>query len=126
MTRAAVMIRGIGCAAVALVALVAAGCGSTTGHAPEASRTTTTKGVVIQLVGPNGPENQVVPARVTVPNVIGESVTEANAAITDVGLVPAANPTVCHSHTTAVRSTVERTVPTVGSRVARASLVVLC
>jgi hypothetical protein len=123
MTRPAVLIRGLACA---VVALVAAGCSTTAGHAPQAARTTTTRGVIIQLVGPNGPENQIVSARVTVPNVVGDSVTEANAAITAVGLVPAANPTVCHSHSTAVRSTVRQTVPSAGSRVARASLVVLC
>jgi hypothetical protein len=122
MTRPAVMIPGLACA---VVALVVAGC-STTGHAPQAARTATTRGVIIQLVGPNGPENRIVPARVTVPNVVGDQVTEADAAITAVGLVPAANPTVCHSHTNAVRSSVRQTVPSAGSRVARGSLVVLC
>ena len=126
MTRAAVMIRGLACAVVALVALVVAGCSSTAGHVPQAARTPTTRAVILQLIGPHGPENQVVPARVTVPNVVGESVTEADAAITGVGLVAAANPTLCHSHTTAVRAAVERTVPAAGSLVARGSLVILC
>ncbi len=123
MTRAAVMIRGLACAAVALVAT---GCTTTAGHAPQAARTTTTKRVIIQLVGPNGPEDQVFPARVTVPNVVGDWSAEANAAVTAAGLVPAANPTVCHSDTTAVRAKVERTVPEAGTSVARGSLVVFC
>ena len=123
MTRAALMMRGLASAAVALVAT---GCTTTAGHAPQTAPTTTTKRVIVQLVGPNGPEDQIVPARVTVPNVVGDSSAEANAAVTAAGLVPATNPTVCHSDTTAVRAKVERTVAGPGSLVARGSLVVFC
>jgi hypothetical protein len=63
---------------------------------------------------------------VPVPNVVGESWTEADAAVTAVGLVAAQNPVVCHSHTTAVRAEVRRTVPGAGFFVAPGSLVIFC
>jgi PASTA domain len=118
---------------VAAVALVVAGCGATVGRTPGAARTTvphTERIVILGLAGAKGPPfrepESVDSGDVPVPDVAGESWTEANAAVTAVGLVAAQNPVLCHSHTTAVRAEVERTVPGAGTSVAPGTLVVFC
>jgi PASTA domain len=117
---------------VAAVALVAAGCGATAGRAPQSAPTTVlhhNRVVILGVSGAKGPalpEPGVDSGEVPVPNVVGESWADANAAVTALGLVPAQNPVVCHSHTTAVRAQVEGTVPSAGSFVEPGSLVVFC